>query len=106
MPMHNWKNVTAGTYHFFHHRWISAISDCLNAGLLPSGLFAMAEQIIGWPAPDVVTLQDWPDAPDNSNGNGGTIAIAEPLVAPTSTYVLEDHAEEYVIKKSQIVIKH
>ncbi len=48
MPMHNWKSVTAGTYPFFHHRWISAISDHLNAGLLPSGLFAMAEQMIGY----------------------------------------------------------
>lgn len=69
--MHNWKNVTAETYHDFHHDWISTIRGCLNAGLLPSGFFAMAVQIIGGPASDVVTLQDWPDAQDNSNCNEG-----------------------------------
>jgi len=37
MPMHNWTKVPPGTYHNFHYRWIAAIMDQLNAGLLPQG---------------------------------------------------------------------
>jgi hypothetical protein len=39
MPIHDWARVPAGTYHFFHQRWISAIADALNAGGLPEGYF-------------------------------------------------------------------
>ena len=35
MPVHDWTLVEAGIFHAFHHRWISAISDILNTGLLP-----------------------------------------------------------------------
>ncbi|MEQ1825696.1 MAG: DUF4058 family protein [Pirellula sp.] len=104
--MHNWVNVAAGTYHFFHHRWISSISDQLNSGILPKGFFAMAEQIIGGPAPDVVALKDWLETTEDATSNDGALALAEPQTAPMTTYVLEDHAEEYVAMKNQIVIKH
>ena len=35
MPMHDWSQVKAGTYHNFHVLWISNITNRLNAGLLP-----------------------------------------------------------------------
>jgi len=35
MPVHDWTQVTAGIFHNFHFRWIAAIMDRLNAGLLP-----------------------------------------------------------------------
>ena len=35
MQMHYWILVPAGIFHAFHHRWISAMGDTLNAGLLP-----------------------------------------------------------------------
>ncbi len=53
MSMHDWKKLTAGIYHDFHHDWISTIRNLLNVGLLPERLFAMAKQKIGGPAPDV-----------------------------------------------------
>ncbi len=62
MPINDWTLATAGTFHDFHLKWIAAMTDYLNAGTLPPELFAMAEQIIGGPAPDVVTLRDWPDS--------------------------------------------
>jgi hypothetical protein len=43
MPIHNRTRVPAGTYHFVHQRWISAIADTLNAGGFPEGYFAMSE---------------------------------------------------------------
>lgn len=43
MPIHTWTRVPAGTYHFFHQRWIAAMADALNTGGLPPGYFAMSE---------------------------------------------------------------
>ena len=68
MPIHDWTRVEVGTFHHFHHRWIAAIGDSLNGGLLPPGYIAMAEQVTGRPIPDVVTLQtrepkEGPDGP-------------------------------------------
>ncbi|TWU41343.1 hypothetical protein Q31b_27870 [Novipirellula aureliae] len=41
MPLHDWTRVRSGIYHNLHCRWIAAIMDRLNAGVLPSGLVAM-----------------------------------------------------------------
>jgi len=35
MPIHDWTRVEAGIFHAFLYFWISAISDALNAGVLP-----------------------------------------------------------------------
>ena len=63
MPMHNWSRVQAGVYHNFHVLWLSAITNRLNAGLLPKGMIAIAEQVIGGPEPDVAigSLLELPD---------------------------------------------
>jgi hypothetical protein len=91
MPMHDWTRVKAGTYHNFHVLWMSKIMDRLNAGLLPSGYFAMAEPMIGRPEPDVVIGQTLP--PDQvryarktnrvaiHHGLGEVVAVIE-LVSP------------------------
>ncbi len=111
MPIHNWKLATAGTYHDFHLKWIAAMTNRLNSGLLPPELFAMAEQVIGGPAPDVVTLRDWPEAPasrllgDGSRQLGAIATVPEPL-APPQTEIVMTAGLSYVRKKSQIVIKH
>src|SRR6266478_4172926 len=57
MPMHDWARVKFGIYHNFRYLSIAALLNRLNAGLLPSGFFAMAEQNIGSPEPDVVAVQ-------------------------------------------------
>jgi len=111
MPMHDWTLATAGTYQDFHLSWVAAMRDSLNAGILPPDLFAMAEQIIGGPAPDVVTLRDWPDAPaarPTPQGDllpGGVATLPEPVAPPATEFSLAA-ATSYVRKKSQIVIKH
>lgn len=111
MPIHDWTKATAGTYHDFHLKWIAAMTDFLNSGPLPSDFFAMAEQIIGGPAPDVVTLRDWPDAPasrplpDGTRQSGGIATLPEPASPPDTEFVLAA-GPSYVRKKSQIAIKH
>ncbi len=46
MPIHDWTRVTAGIFHDFHHAWIEEIKRALNAGLLPSDYYALAEQAL------------------------------------------------------------
>ena len=80
MPIHDWSRVDAGIFHHFHQAWTIEIAHALNGGVLPSGFFAMAEQIVGGPVPDVVTLQQRPRPGDRPEPAGG-VAVAE-LAAP------------------------
>lgn len=111
MPIHDWTLATAGTYHDFHLSWVAAMTDHLNSGILPPELFAMAEQVIGGPAPDVVTLRDWPDAPsggllaDGTRQSGGVVTLSEPVAPPATEFSLTANTN-YIRRKSQIVIKH
>lgn len=75
MPMHDWTRVDAGIFHDFHHEWISEIKRALNRGLLPTGFYALAEQVAAGFGPDVLTLQDRHNAPDS---RGGTDTLARP----------------------------
>ena len=105
MPMHNWKLVPAGIFHAFHHNWISAISNTLNAGLLPSDYYALPEQQAAGFGPDVLTLQGQKtsraDDP-NATGRRGRFAFPAlergswPSPTPSST----------ASKKSSVVVRH
>lgn len=53
MPIHDWSGVDPGIFHDFHQAWTIEIRNALNNGVLPPGLFAMAEQILSGPIPDV-----------------------------------------------------
>jgi len=67
MPAHDWTRVDAGIFHAFYHRWISAISDALNQGILPSDYYALPEQHAVGFGPDVLTLQSpRPEPPESS----------------------------------------
>ncbi len=88
MPIHDWTRVRAGTFHFFHQRWISAICDALNTGGLPPGFFAMSEQDAKGPIPDVLALKAPPLVPVGSDGPAG-VAVKD---APPRTRVVS-HGE-------------
>jgi hypothetical protein len=62
MPVHDWTRVDAETFHDFHTRWITHLSEALNGGVLPPGYYAMAEQWAGRAVADVLTLEA-PSAP-------------------------------------------
>ncbi len=57
MPIHDWTRVDAGLFHAFHQSWIISLCDALNAGVLPSDYFALPEQSVRGPVPDVLTLE-------------------------------------------------
>jgi Protein of unknown function (DUF4058) len=76
MPIHDWTRVPAGTYHFFHQRWVQDIAAALNAGGLPPGFFAMSEVDAKGPIPDVLALKARPPMPPN--GPGGVAVLDHP----------------------------
>ncbi|MBI2478427.1 MAG: DUF4058 family protein [Planctomycetia bacterium] len=104
MPMHDWTKVRSGTYHNFHYRWVASIMDNLNSGVLPSGYFAMAEQVIGGPEPEVFTLRLNTDFPAGSSA--GVVALAPPKAKPTSRIVMTADVERYAHKANRIVVRH
>lgn len=105
MPMHDWTQVKAGTYHNFHYRWIAAIMDRLNAGLLPTGFFAMAEQFIGGPQTDVVALRSSSRVPSPSPSSGG---VSVTTTRPAAKFVLSmmSESERYARKAHYLAIHH
>lgn len=103
MPMHDWSHVQSGIYHNFHYRWIASIMDRLNAGLLPSGMIAMAEQMIGGPEPDVVTLQQ-NDVLFPGGSNAATLTEAPPK--PKTKFVIPASSERYSAKANRVVVRH
>ena len=84
MPIHDWTRVPAGTYHFFHQRWIQDIAAALNTGGLPPGYFAMSEVTAGGPIADVFTVQDKSRRRENGPTVGVAVLDAPPRAAVVS----------------------
>jgi hypothetical protein len=102
--MHDWTKVPDGIFHAFHHRWITAISDVMNASLLPGYLYALPEQVAGGFGPDVVTLQVEDAAPESAGGAATATRVLQPR--PVGKITAETEAEFYRRKKSAIAIRH
>jgi hypothetical protein len=103
MPIHDWTPVEAGIFHDFHQAWTMAIRNALNHGGLPPDFFAMTEQILGGPIPDVITLQRHPRAKDSAAPGGG-IAVAE--APPQARFVCSAEPDVYAAKANRLAIKH
>ena len=112
MPVHDWSRVTARTFHNFHLAWIAELRRALNAGLLPPGYYALAEQVAGEIIPDVLTLQradSASDAAELKEEYGGssaavlTVADSPPRVSVTAT---SSEAATLALRRRQIVIRH
>jgi hypothetical protein len=102
MPIHDWTRVKAGAFHNFHVLWTSTLTNRLNAGLLPAGYFAMAEQIIGGPEPDVVSLHTRP----RPRPDAGGVAVAPPPPKATFVMPVPEETERYARKANQVVVRH
>jgi hypothetical protein len=103
--MHDWTRVKAGTYHSVHYRWVAAIVDRLNAGLLPAGYFALPEQIIAGRETDGVTLQTGPRAkPSSASGRG--VAVASPRPKTRFVVPIASDLERYARKANRVAIHH
>lgn len=103
MPIHDWTKVDAGIFHDFHHAWITELRNALNCGILPSGYYALAEQVTRPFGPDVLTLQ--------ANGTLGSDGAAKGSVAllekpPKVRVIQESEADLYAKKANVIPIRH
>ncbi len=106
MPIHDWTRVDAGIFHDFHHAWIAEIRRSLNRGLLPSGYYALAEQITGDFGPDVLTLQRpvFGSLSAETQPSEGGIAVAD--APPKVRFHARTQLDIYARKAKAIVIRH
>ncbi|MFO0952485.1 MAG: DUF4058 family protein [Isosphaeraceae bacterium] len=111
MPVHDWNRVEAGIFPHFHLCWIDTIQRALNAGLLPEGYYALAEQHASSLVPDVLTLRGLQESspgpePDASGAgpydNGGGLKLGRPRVRITA----ESDIEYYHRKQRSVVVRH
>jgi hypothetical protein len=103
MPIHDWSRVDAGIFHHFHQVWTVEIANALNGGALPPEYFALAEQIVSGPIPDLVTLQQRSGTKRPDGKNGG-IALAD--APPRARFISTVEVDPYVAKANSIAIKH
>src|SRR5947209_5540892 len=101
MPVHDWTRVDAGLFHAFHQQWISALCVALNSGGLPPEYFALPEQNIRGPIPDVLTLRLAPAAENESKG--GLAVATEP---PRTRLVRRSEEDIYAAKADRITVRH
>lgn len=104
MPIHDWTRVEAGIFHHFHQRWISALCDSLNQGGLPGDYYALAEQNLGGPVPDAITLQQHNLSAADEPASGGVATVATAPKVWHTTQVGD--AEIYAAKADRIAIHH
>ena len=107
MPIHDWTRVTAGTWHAFHLSWISDIQLALNAGLLPAGYYAQAEQVAGPLGPDVLALQapeEWTLSGTETDARTGGVAVSN--APPKMRVQFTADMNDYVLKRRTLAIRH
>jgi hypothetical protein len=103
MPIHDWTRVDAGLFHAFHQTWITRFSDVLNEGVLPPEYFALSEQSIRGPIPDVLTLRLAAE-PEEPTGDSRGLAMA---AAPPRARVVQRLEEKiYTYKANRITVRH
>jgi Protein of unknown function (DUF4058) len=103
MPIHDWTGVDSGLFHAFHQDWIGVLARSLNAGVLPRDYFALREQSIRDPIPDVLTLK-LSEGPEQSNGPSAGLAVS---TAPPRVRIIRRADETiYVRKTDRIAVRH
>lgn len=107
--VHDWSKLFDGAFHHFHTTWIGELTKSLNNGLLPPGYYAAAEQVVGGPSPDVVTLDAWqPDGDEDGDrfpdSFAGGVALADS--PPAVQYRIQLERDAFVTKANRIAIRH
>ena len=100
MPIHDWSRVSAGIFHDFHQGWTIEIRRTLNRGILPPGYYAMADQRVSGPEPDIVALRLRGPEP-----TGGLI-VAETPPRLRQAARADTEAALYARKANRIAIRH
>lgn len=104
MPIHDWTRVDAGLFHAFHHSWITALSAALNGGVLPPNYFALPEQVIRGPIPDVLALKLAPKRGSEPAEETGGVAVA--TAPPKVGWSQRIEGEIYAGRANRIAVRH
>src|SRR5262249_32845855 len=102
-PVHDWTRVDAGLFHHFHQRWTAALCDSLNSGVLPPDHFALIEQVIRGPIPDVLSLRQRSPTGPASDPSLGLAVLTTP---PRTRYVRRAEADLYARKANRVTVRH
>jgi hypothetical protein len=103
MPIHDWTRVDAGLFHDFHQDWTIELRRSLNAGRLPAGYVALADQSAGGPIPDVLTLNRRTVRPTKGESTGGLAVATAP---PRARFIVEIEEDTYARRANRIRIQH
>jgi hypothetical protein len=102
MPVHDWTRVSSGTFHNFHLQWQAALTVALNTGGLPEGYFAMVEQRVGGPIPDVLAIELPPPSTQTPGGTGSLLAEIAP---PKTRFVVRTEPTIYARRARRITVR-
>jgi hypothetical protein len=100
MPIHDWNRVPAGIYHDFHQDWTIEIRRTLNRGILPPGYYAMADQRVSGPEPDIVAVKLRGPEPT------GGLVVAETPPRMKMAFQVETEKAYYARKADRIAIRN
>ncbi|OWK37563.1 DUF4058 family protein [Fimbriiglobus ruber] len=102
MPIHDWTRVPSGLFHDFHQAWSIEIRNALNRGRLPKGYYALVEQRVDGPEPDVIAVET---KTKGTASPGDTTAILEP---PKTRLVarVPSEAGRYARRANRISVHH
>jgi hypothetical protein len=104
MPVHDWTLVDAGLFHHFHQEWCVGLCNALNSGRLPRDYFALVEQNVHGPIPDVLTLKLTPDGAPTSDDTAGGVAVE--TRAPRTRLTRRAEQGSYLRKANRITVRH
>jgi Protein of unknown function (DUF4058) len=103
MPIHDWTRVDAGLFHAFYQAWTIHLCEKLNAGALEPEYFALTEQSIRGPIPDVLTLRLSLES-DHSYGPLPGVAVA--AAPPRTRHVRRLEDKLYARKANRVTVRH
>jgi hypothetical protein len=102
MPIHDWTRAPAGLFHHFHQDWSVELVRELNRSRLPAGYYALVEQRIEGPEPDVIAVE----TPGLVTRKAVTsTALLDPPKTRLTTRIPTD-AQTYARKANRISIHH
>lgn len=100
MPIHDWTLVQSGLFHDFHQGWSVEIRNALNRGLLRDGYYALVEQRVDGPEPDVIAVETNSASPIRV----GALVLDRPKAAQISR--AQTDAGRYSRRANRISIRH
>src|ERR1041385_2100598 len=102
MPIHDWTRVPSGLFHEFHQSWSVRIKDSLNGGSMPKGYYALVEQRVDGPEPDVIAVET--RTKDKPKGGSPAPTLNPPKTALISQ--IASDAARYARKANRISVRH